>query len=107
MATQKDYLHFILGQLSLLEEILFRSMMGEYMLYYRGKLAAYLCDNRLLVKILPSTLRLLPDAPKEPPYPGAKAMLLVEKVDDREFLKTLFEEMYPELPEPKRKKESK
>lgn len=100
-------MHFILDQLSFLEEIRFRPMMGEYMLYYREKLAAYLCDNRLLVKILPSTLHLLPDAPKESPYPGAKPMLLVEKVDDREFLKTLFEEMYPELPEPKRKKESK
>lgn len=74
------------------------------MLYHHGKLAAYLCDDRLLVKILPSTKQLLPDAPKEPPYPGAKDMLLVGNVDDRVFLKALFEAMYPELPEPKKKK---
>lgn len=104
MATSKEYLAFILDQLSVLDGITHRSMMGEYMIYYHGKLAAYLCDDRLLVKILPSTTRMLPDARKEPPYEGAKDMLLIENVDDREFLKTLFEVMYPELPEPKKKR---
>lgn len=104
MATTKEYLVFILDQLSLLEGITSRMMMGEYMLYHHGKLAAYLCDDRLLVKILPSTEELLPKAPKEPPYPGAKDMLLVENVDDRAFLKRLFEAMYPELPEPRKRK---
>lgn len=104
MATSKEYLAFILDQLSLIDGITHRSMMGEYMIYHYDKLAAYLCDDRLLVKILPSTQRLLPDAPKEPPYPGAKDMLLVENVDDRAFLKRLFEAMYPELPEPRKKK---
>lgn len=104
MATGKEYLAFILEQLDLVEGITHRMMMGEYMLYHHGKLAAYLCDDRLLVKILPSTEKLLPDAPKEPPYEGAKPMLLVENVDDRVFLKTLFEAMYPELPEPRKKK---
>ena len=104
MATSKAYLAFILEQLDLVESITHRMMMGEYMLYHHGKLAAYLCDDRLLVKILPSTEKLLPNAPKEPPYQGAKPMLLVENVDDRVFLKTLFEAMYPELPEPRKKK---
>lgn len=104
MATSKEYLAFILDQLCLLDGITYRMMMDEYMLYHCGKLAAYLCDDRLLVKILPSTQRLLPDAPKEPPYEGAKDMLLVENMDDRVFLKTLFEAMYPELPEPRKKK---
>ena len=104
MATSKEYLEFILDQLSMLDGITYRSMMGEYMIYYHGKLATYLCDDRLLVKILPSTTNLLPDARKEPPYEGAKDMLLVENVDDREFLKALFEAMYLELPEPKKKK---
>ena len=104
MATRKEYLAFVLDQLSLLEGITYRSVMGEYVIYYHGKIAAYLCDNRLLVKILPSTERLLPDAPKEPPYEGAKDMLLVENVDNRAFLKTLFEAMYSELPEPRKKK---
>lgn len=103
MATSKVYLEFILEQLSVLDGITYRKMMGEYILYHHGKIAAYLCDDRLLVKILPSTISLLPDAPKEPPYEGAKEMLLVENVDDRNFLKELFEAMYPELPEPKKR----
>ena len=104
MATSNEYLTFILDQLSLIDRITYRAMMGEYMIYHHGKLAAYLCDDRLLVKILPSTTAMLPDAKKEPPYPGAKEMLLVEDVDDRVFLKALFETMYPELPEPKKRK---
>lgn len=104
MATSKEYLAFILDQLSGIDGITHRMMMGEYMIYHHGKLAAYLCDDRLLVKILPSTEKRLPDAPKEPPYEGAKDMLLVENVDDRAFLKILFEAMYPELPEPKKRK---
>lgn len=104
MATGKDYLAFILDQLSGVEGITYRAMMGEFILYHHGKIAAYLCDERLLVKILPSTQALLPDAPKEPPYPGAKDMLLVENVDDRVFLQRLFDTMYPELPQPKKRK---
>ena len=103
MATSKEYLAFILDQLSEVDGITHRMMMGEYMIYHHGKIAAYLCDERLLVKILPVTEKLLPNAPKEPPYEGAKNMLLVENVDDRNFLKTLFVTMYPELPERKKK----
>ena len=103
MATSKAYLEYILEQLSEVPGIANRKMMGEYILYHHGKIAAYLCDDRLLVKILPSTLALLPDAPQEPPYEGAKPMVLVENVDDRDFLKTLFDTMYPELPEKKKK----
>lgn len=104
MSTTKEYLGFILDQLSLLDGITHRQMMGEYIIYHHGKIAAYLCDNRLLVKPVPSAARLMPDAVYEPPYNGAKDMLLVDNVDDREFLKTLFEGMYPELPAPKSKK---
>jgi len=104
MATSKEYLNFILDQLSELDGISHRRMMGEYIIYHHGKIAAYLCDDRLLVKILPSTTALMPDASHELPYDGAKEMLLVDNVDDREFLKLLFEAMYPELPEPKNKK---
>lgn len=103
MASSKEYLAFILDQLSLVGGITYRMMMGEYVIYHHGKIAAYLCDDRLLVKILPSTTAMLPDARKEPPYEGAKAMLLVENIDDREFLKALFEVMYSELPERKKK----
>lgn len=78
-------------------------MMGEYILYYRGKIAAYLCDDRLLVKQVPSAIRMMPNARLEPPYAGASDMLVVDRLDDREFLHTLFEAMDPELPEPKPK----
>lgn len=103
MATKPSYLAFILEQLASLEGITHRKMMGEYILYHHGKIAAYLCDDRLLVKILPSTTALLPDAPQEPPYEGAKPMLLVEDVDNQDFLCRLFTAMYPELPAPKQK----
>lgn len=107
MATSKEYLMFLLEQLSDLEEVTYRSMMGEYILYYQGKLAAYLCDGRLLIKPVPSARELLPFAPMEPPYPGAKELLLVEEVDDRALLTKLFEAMYDELPAPKPKRRQK
>ena len=107
MATSREYLTFILDQLSGLEEVTYRGMMGEYILCYRGKIASYLCDDRLLVKPVAAARTLLPNAPLEPPYPGGKDMLLVEDVDDRTFLKALFEAMEPELPLPKPKKPKK
>jgi len=102
MATKKEYLEFILDQLSELDNISHRQMMGEYIIYHNGKIAAYLCDNRLLVKPVKSAVEMMPEAQYEPPYEGAKDMILVEDVDDREFLTELFEKMYPELPEPKK-----
>ena len=104
MASSKEYLNFILEQLSELEEITHRSMMGEYIIYYRGKIAAYICDDRFLVKPVKSAAELMPDAPRALPYEGAKEMLLVENLDDKEFLKRLFNAMYDELPMPKIKK---
>lgn len=101
MATSKEYLNFILEQLSGLQEIDYHHAFGEYMIYYKGKIAAYLCDNRLLVKPMPSTVRMMPDASYEPPYEGAKDMLLVENVDDRDFLTALFTVIESELPEKK------
>lgn len=107
MATSKEFVDFILEQLSDLSGIAGRSMMGEYIIYYREKIAAYICDNRFLVKIVSASERLLPDAPKEPPYPGAKDMLLVENVENKKFLCDMFKEMYDELPAPKPKKAKK
>lgn len=104
MASSKEYLNYILDQLSELEEITYRMMMGEYIIYYRGKIAAYICDDRLLVKPVDAAKAFMPKAPYEAPYEGAKEMLLVEEVDDREFLIRLFEAMYEELPQPKPKK---
>lgn len=104
MATSKEYLNFILDQLSELDGITPKQMMGEYIIYYHGKITAYLCDDRLLVKPVPSAVKLMPYAKMVPPYDGAKEMLLVENVDDRNFLIMLFESMYDELPEPRKKK---
>lgn len=104
MATSKGYLEFILEQLSGLDEITYRSMMGEYIIYFRGKIAAYICDDRLLVKPVKSAISLMSEASYETPYEGAKDMLLVNEVDNKEFLTELFIAMYNELPVPKKKK---
>ena len=103
MATSREYLGFVLEQLSGLEEITYRQMMGEYIIYYRGRIAAYVCDNRLLVKPVDSARKKMPDAVYEPPYEGAKEMLLVDRTDEREFLEVLFRAIYDELPEPKKR----
>ena len=103
MASSREYLEFILGQLSGLEEITHRAMMGEYILYYRGKIFGGIYDDRLLVKPVPMALRLMPDAEMELPYDGAKEMILVDNVDDRQFLYELVESMWEELPEKKKK----
>lgn len=104
MATSKDYLNYILEQLSEIEGITHRSMMGEYIIYLNGRIAAYLCDNRLLIKPTPTAMEMMKGASLEPPYKGAKEMLLCENTEDREFLKALFEGIYEELPEPKKRK---
>lgn len=104
MATNKEYLTFVLEQLSEISDITYRQMMGEYIIYQNGKIAAYICDNRLLVKPVPSAEAMLPGAPHEPPYDSAKDMILVEQVEDKQFLTKLFNAMYDELPLPKKKK---
>ena len=104
MASHKEYLDFILEQISELEEITYRAMMGEYIIYYRGKIVGGIYDDRLLVKPVKSAISLMPDANYELPYEGAKEMLLVEDVDQKEFLTGLFRAMYEELPAPKKRK---
>ena len=104
MASSKAYLDFVLEQLSGLEDITYRAMMGEYILYYRGKIVGGIYDDRVLVKPVKSAVSLMPTATYELPYEGAKEMLLVENVDSKEFLTELFDAMYEELPAPKKKK---
>lgn len=103
MASSKEYLYFILEQLSDLDDVSYRPMMGEYILYYRGKIVGGIYDNRLLVKKTKSALEYMPTAVCVLPYDGAKEMLLVDEVDSKEFLAKLFEAMYDELPLPKQK----
>ena len=93
MASRKEYLDFILGQVSELEEITYRAMMGEYIIYYRGKIVGGIYDDRLLVKPVKSAISLMPDANYELPYEGAKEMLLVNDVDNKDFLTKLFHAM--------------
>lgn len=107
MATSKDYLNFVLDCLCRLDGISYRYMMGEYIIYHHDKITAFLCDNRMLVKAVPSSARLLEGAPYEPPFKGAKDMILVEDPENSELLEELFTEMYNELPEPKPKKPRK
>ena len=101
MASSKEYMAFILEQCDGLSA---RAMMGEYVLYYGGKVIGGVYDNRLLVKPTPSAKKMMPTAPTELPYEGAKEMLLVENIENRDFLKILFEAMYEELPEPRKRK---
>ncbi len=104
MASSKEYLDFILGQLSELDEITVRAMMGEFIIYYHGKIVGGIYDDRLLVKPTKAASSYMPTATYESPYEGAKEMLLVDEVDNREFLTGLFNAMVEELPAPKPKK---
>ena len=99
MASSKEYLIFILEQLSGLDDITYRAMMGEYILYYRERVIGGIYDDRFLVKPVRAAVNLMPNAEMEVPYEGAKGMLLVDDVDDREYLVKLLEAMYDELPE--------
>lgn len=104
MASKKEYLDFVLEQLSQLDGITYKAMMGEYILYYQGRIFGGVYDDRLLVKPTESAKKLMPTAQLELPYEGAKPMLLVEDIDNRELLTQLVRQMYDELPQPKKKK---
>ena len=103
MASSKEYLDFILEQLPELNDVSYRAMMGEFIIYYRGKIVGGIYDDRFLVKPTKSAVAMMPNADMELPYDGAKEMLLVDDVDNKEFLTELLEVMYLELPAPKKK----
>ncbi|MBQ2652493.1 MAG: TfoX/Sxy family protein [Methanobrevibacter sp.] len=104
MTSSKEYLEYILEQLSDLEGITHRAMMGEYIIYYRGKIIGGIYDDRFLIKPVKTAKKMMPDADMELPYEGAKEMLLVDDVENREFLKELIEAMYDELPSARRRR---
>ena len=104
MASSREYLDYVLEQLSGLEEVSYRAMMGEFLLYYQGRVIGGIYDDRLLVKPTPSALAMMPRAERELPYEGAKEMLLVDNVDSREFLEALLTAMAQELPAPKKRR---
>ena len=104
MASGKEYLTYIMDQLSGLEGVSYRPMMGEYIIYYQGKVIGGIYDDRFLVKPTASALCLMPDAVREIPYPGAKEMLLVSDPDNTQLLAQLLQAVYRDLPEPKKRK---
>ena len=104
MASSIEYLNFILEQLTFLDDVTYRPMMGEFIIYYKGKIIGGIYDDRFLVKPVKSAIKMMPDAERQLPYEGAKEMLAVDNVDDREFLMKLLEAMYDELPAGKKKK---
>ena len=104
MASDREYLDFILEQLSGLDGITWRAMMGEYIIYCRGKVVGGIYDNRFLVKPTASAKAMMPDAEPELPYEGAKEMLPVDNLENREFLAALIQAVHDELPAPKKKK---
>jgi len=104
MASTKEYLDFVLEQLSLLDDITYKAMMGEFIIYYRGKIIGGIYDNRFLVKNVKSAREKMPEAALELPYEGAKEMLLVDDIEDREFLSDLLNAMYDDLPAPVKRK---
>lgn len=104
MASSKEYLNFILEQLSELDDVSYRAMMGEYIIYYHGKVIGGIYDDRFLVKPTKSAVAMMPNAEMELPYDGAKEMLLVDDVENKEFLRELLDEMDEELPASKKKK---
>lgn len=103
MASSKEYLEYVLDLMSGLDDISYRAMMGEYVLYYKGKVFGGIYDDRFLVKSINAPVELMPDTEREIPYEGSKEMLLVDS-DDRGFVKELIEDMYEELPAPKKKR---
>ena len=107
MASSKEYLTFILEQLSDLDGVSYRAMMGEYILYYKEKIIGGIYDDRLLVKPVKAAQKYIPEAVLVSPYPGAKEMLLVDNLDSKGYLTTLFEAMFDELPAPKAKRKNK
>ena len=107
MASGKEYLEFVMEQLSEAENVSYRAMMGEYVIYAQGKVVGGIFDDRFLVKPTPSALRLLPEAPREIPYEGAKEMLLVEDIENRGLMSELLGGIARDLPAPGPKKRRK
>lgn len=105
MATTKEFHDYILENLQKVGLVTTRKMMGEYCVYFQGKMIGDICDNCLFLKPTASTLRLLPDAERAYPYEGSKTlMVVVEDVEDTALMKKVLEGMYGELPEPTKKK---
>ena len=103
MSSSKEYLTFVMDQLSDLPDVDYRAMMGEYVIYYRGKVVAGIYDDRFLVKPTKSAVAIMEDATMEIPYPGGHPMIMVDDIENRDLLRDLFNAIYMDLPAPKPK----
>lgn len=104
MATSREFHDYIVENLRSVGEVSTRKMMGEYLVYYQNKLVGNICDNCLFLKPAESVLRLMPDADRAYPYKGSKTlMVVVEDVENIELMTEVLNEMYEELPEPKKR----
>ncbi len=104
MASSREFLEYIREQLSNTDDITYRAMMGEYIIYCRGRIIGGIYDDRFLVKPTAAARAMMPAAESQLPYPGAKEMLVVDNVDDRVFLNELVNAIADEMPLPRRKR---
>lgn len=104
MASHEQYLQYILDQLSLLQDITYRKMMGEYLIYYQDKLIGGIYDDCFLLKPVPILLSFIKKPLYKKPYPHAKKMIWLKELDDKEFLAVLIRDMYESLPVKKKRK---
>lgn len=104
MASKLEFVEYVCGQISDAGEISYKKMFGEYGIYCNGKIIGVICDDQFFVKKTNAGMRLCPDFDEAPPYTGAKAHLVVDSVDDRDFMAKFIMATYDELPAPKPKK---
>lgn len=97
MSSSKDFLDFVLDQLSGLPDISWRAMMGEYIIYYRGKVVGGIYDNRFLIKPTDSVLKIISNAKMETPYPGGRPMVMITDIENTELLENVFNVLYDDL----------
>lgn len=103
MPSTKEFLNYVLDQLNDLEDITYRYMMSEYIIYYKGKIAGGIFDNRLMIKPVKSAIDFIENPIYDIPFDGAKEWILIEDIEDKEFLTELFITIYKDLSFPKKK----
>lgn len=105
MASDQDFVEFIVEQIENAGTVTYRKMFGEYAVYVDGKVIALVCDNQLFIKPTKGGRAFIGEVTEAPPYPGAKPSFLIgDEIDDCEWLSELVRITARELPEPKPKK---
>lgn len=105
MATNKEFVDFVVDQIENSGDITAKSMFGEYGIFSNGKIFGLICDNKLFIKPTQAGRAFIKEVVEAPPYPGAKMSFLIEdKIEDREWLSELVRITLKELPEPRPRK---